>query len=106
MDLAGRLSNQAFRRTIHVHACDPDNRLVARSLETRWEEKLRELKDAEAQLAEHATPAPEPSREQIEALARDLPALWAANSTSDKNNEPQAVTIQVARGAGHRGGVW
>ena len=32
-------------------------------------------------------PSSEPSREQIEALARDLPALWAANSTSDKDRK-------------------
>jgi DNA invertase Pin-like site-specific DNA recombinase len=53
----------------------------------RYETKLRELRDAEAELAEHATPAPEPSREQIEALAHDLPALWAANSTSHKDRK-------------------
>src|SRR5205807_5585295 len=57
------------------------------SLETRWEHKLRELADAEAELAEHATPTPEPSREQLEALARDLPALWAADSTSKQDRK-------------------
>jgi hypothetical protein len=65
----------------------PDNRLVARSLENRWEEKLRELKDAEAELAEHVVPSSEPSREQLEALARDLPKLWAANSTADRDRK-------------------
>ena len=60
------------------HACEPENRLVARSLETRWEQKLRELADSEAELADQTAPAPEPSREQIEQLARDLPKLWAA----------------------------
>jgi excisionase family DNA binding protein len=69
------------------HACEPDNRLVARSLEDRWEEKLRELKDAEAELAEHVVPSCEPSREQIEALARDLPALWAANTTAQRDRK-------------------
>ncbi len=69
------------------HACEPDNRLVARTLKTRWETKLRELRDAEAERTAQATPAPEPSREQIEALAHDLPALWAANSTSHKDRK-------------------
>jgi DNA invertase Pin-like site-specific DNA recombinase len=82
-----RARYDAVRAERAFHACEPENRLVARTLETRWEEKLRELKDAEAELAEHTTPAPEPSREQIEALARDLPALWAANSTSDKDRK-------------------
>ena len=61
--------------------------MVARSLESRWEEKLRELKDAEAELAEHVVPAVEPSREQLEALARDLPALWAAESTARRDRK-------------------
>ena len=82
-----RARYEAVRAERAFHACEPDNRLVARTLETRWEAKLRELRDAEAELAEQATPAPEPSREQIEALAHDLPALWAANSTSDKDRK-------------------
>ncbi len=82
-----RARYEAVRAERAFHACEPDNRLVARSLETRWEQKLRELAEAEAELAGHAAPAPEPSREQIEALARDLPALWAADSTSDKDRK-------------------
>jgi excisionase family DNA binding protein len=77
----------AVRAERAFHACDPENRLVARSLEDRWEQKLRELQDAEAELAEHAVAAPDPSREQIEALARDLPALWAAHTTSDRDRK-------------------
>jgi hypothetical protein len=82
-----RAHYEAIRAERAFHACEPDNRLVARTLETRWETKLRELKDAEAELAEHVVPSSEPSREQIEALAHDLPALWAANSTSDKDRK-------------------
>ncbi len=82
-----RARYDAARAERAFHQCDPDNRLVARSLEGRWEEKLRELKDAEACLAEQAAPVAEPSREQIEALARDLPALWAADSTSEKDRK-------------------
>ncbi|MGO9905426.1 MAG: hypothetical protein ACLP4R_18820 [Solirubrobacteraceae bacterium] len=78
---------EAIRAERAFHACEPDNRLVARSLEERWEQKLRELKDAEAELAEHVVPASDPSREQIEALARDLPALWVANSTAQRDRK-------------------
>ena len=56
-----RARYEAVRAERAFHACEPDNRLVARTLETRWEAKLRELRDAEAELAEQATPAPEPS---------------------------------------------
>ena len=82
-----RARYEAIRAERAFHACEPENRLVARSLETRWEDKLRELNNAEAELAEHAAPAPEPSREQIEALARDLPTLWAAKTTTDKDRK-------------------
>jgi excisionase family DNA binding protein len=82
-----RARYEAARAERAFHQCDPENRLVARSLENRWEQTLRELKDAEAELAEHTTPTVEPSREQIEALARDLPALWAANSTTEKDRK-------------------
>jgi DNA invertase Pin-like site-specific DNA recombinase len=82
-----RARYEAIRAERAFHQCEPDNRLVARSLEDRWEEKLRELKDAEAQLAEHVVPSSEPSREQLEALARDLPALWAAKTTADKDRK-------------------
>ena len=82
-----RARYDAIRAERAFHACEPDNRLVARSLENRWEEKLRELKDAEAQLAEHVVPSSEPSREQLEALARDLPALWAAKTTAQRDRK-------------------
>ncbi len=82
-----RARYEAVRAERAFHACEPDNRLVARSLEDRWEQKLRELKDAEAELAERTVQAPEPSREQLEALARDLPALWAAKTTADRDRK-------------------
>jgi excisionase family DNA binding protein len=82
-----RARYDAARADRAFHACEPENRLVARSLETRWEHKLRELADAETELAEQTAPAPEPSREQLEALARDVPALWAADSTSEKDRK-------------------
>jgi hypothetical protein len=82
-----RARYEAVRAERAFHGCEPDNRLVARTLENRWEEKLRELKDAEAELAEHVVPAVEPSREQLEALARDLPRLWAATSTAHRDRK-------------------
>jgi excisionase family DNA binding protein len=82
-----RARYDAARAERAFHACEPENRLVARSLETRWEHKLHGLQDAEAELAEHATAAVEASREQLEALARDVPARWAANSTTEKDRK-------------------
>jgi hypothetical protein len=78
---------EAARAERAFHQCEPENRLVARSLETRWETKLRELADAEAELAEQAVPGPEPAREEIEALAANVPALWTAETTSDRDRK-------------------
>ncbi len=82
-----RARYDAARAERAFHACEPENRLVARSLESRWEQKLREQTEAEAELAEQTALAPEPSRAQIEQLARDVPALWAAESTSEKDRK-------------------
>lgn len=90
-----RARYEAIRAERAFHACEPENRLVARSLETRWEHKLQELNEAEAELAEQTKPAPEPSREHLEALARDLPKLWTADSTQDRDRKRLLRTIIV-----------
>ena len=67
-------------------AVDPDNRLVARSLEKEWNEKLAEVDKLER---EHQL-VPKPAalllttaqREQIRRLAHDLPAIWHASTTT------------------------
>jgi DNA invertase Pin-like site-specific DNA recombinase len=82
-----RARYEAIRAERAFHACEPENRLVARSLETRWEQKLSELAEAEGELAEQTNPAPEPSREQLEALACNLPKLWAADSTAERDRK-------------------
>ena len=48
----------ASRAERRYRAVDPDNRLVARGLETEWEHALRELADAEAELARRETARP------------------------------------------------
>ncbi len=68
-------------------AVDPENRLVARSLERDWNEKLTEVDRLEREYQTLPTQAallltPE-QREQIRALAHDLPALWHASTTTD-----------------------
>jgi DNA invertase Pin-like site-specific DNA recombinase len=82
-----RARYEAARAERAFHHCDPDNRLVARSLEQRWEEKLQELLAAQRELACEPAESPMPTREQIEALARDLPRLWAASTTAAKDRK-------------------
>lgn len=67
-------------------AVDPDNRLVARSLEQDWNAKLAEVEQLEREYAEVPAIAQQPlgaaEREKILALAQDLPALWQAPTTT------------------------
>jgi DNA invertase Pin-like site-specific DNA recombinase len=84
---AERARYEAARAERAFHHCDPDNRLVARSLEQRWEAQLKELAEAERELACDTRKSPMPPREEIEALAQDLPRLWAAPTTSAKDRK-------------------
>ena len=75
-------------------ACEPENRLVARSLESRWEAKLAAVAEAEAALAVTNAAVPSlPPRAELEALATDLPALWAASTTSAKDRKRLLRTL-------------
>jgi excisionase family DNA binding protein len=82
-----RARYDAARAERAFHQCDPDNRLVARTLEKRWEAKLHELADAEAELARQAAEPAPPARADIQALAHDLPRLWAAPTTSHRDRK-------------------
>ena len=63
-------------------AVDPDNRLVAAELETRWNERLTIVRDLEAELEELTTSlATEPTpadRERLMMLGADLQKAWTS----------------------------
>jgi DNA invertase Pin-like site-specific DNA recombinase len=89
-----RARYEAARAECAFHHCEPENRLVARSLEHRWEEKLSALADAEAAWVtadREATPLP--PRAELEALASDLRRLWDAPSTSHKDRKRLLRTL-------------
>jgi DNA invertase Pin-like site-specific DNA recombinase len=66
-------------------AVDPDNRVVARTLENEWERCLCELAEVRADYdrakREHRVELTEHDRQRIRALARDLPRVWKAPTT-------------------------
>jgi hypothetical protein len=67
-------------------AVEPENRLVARSLECDWNEKLAEVErlEKERTTLSRRSPAqmsPE-ERERILALTQDIPAVWNATTTT------------------------
>jgi hypothetical protein len=87
----------AVRAERRYRAVDPDNRLVARGLEREWETALRELADAEAELARrhaaHPKPLTEQDKQAILALGGDLGAVWDARTTTDKDRKQLLRTL-------------
>jgi DNA invertase Pin-like site-specific DNA recombinase len=75
-------------------AVDPDHRLVARELERRWDEALRADEQLQAECARFQRDCPTQllphEREQILALASDLPALWHAETTTPEDRQTVA----------------
>ena len=70
---------------------DPSNRLVANTLERRWNETLLHLQDLKKQAAEFQRKearvfTPE-QKAKVLALARDFPRLWHAPSTQAKDRK-------------------
>lgn len=92
-----RARYEAQRAERRYRAVDPDNRLVARGLEAEWERCLRELHAAEADLARrqsekaHLVSADE--RAQILALGKDIPRVWSAPSTTDRDRKELLHTL-------------
>ena len=88
---------EATRAERRYRAVDPENRLVARGLETDWDTALRALADAQAELTrrQHSRPTAltEPERAQVLALGDDLEAVWSAPTTSDKDRKQLLRTL-------------
>lgn len=78
-------------------AVDPDRRLVAAELESRWNTALQKMKALEDRLREFddAGKAPAiPDKEILVSLAQDLPAMWNAPGT-DAGLKQRIVRILV-----------
>lgn len=88
-------------------AVDPDNRLVARGLEAQWEQRLRELSHATAEMERRQQQAPrglsDTKRQDLLALGRDVRLVWSAPTTTDRDRKEllrtllEDVTIVVER---------
>jgi hypothetical protein len=80
-----RAAYEADRAERRYQAVEPENRLVARTLERQWEEALRARRDLMEEYDRFSTEQPlrltEDQRGRILALSRDLPALWHAPET-------------------------
>jgi excisionase family DNA binding protein len=89
-----RARYEAERAERAFHACEPENRLVARSLESRWEQRLAALAEAEKALDEtQAALPPLPSRRELEALTADMATLWHAPTTAARDRKRLLRTL-------------
>jgi hypothetical protein len=77
-----RAAQDEARAARQYNAVEPENRLVARTLERKWEEALLARRSLEEEYARFRRDRPHrptaAERAEIEALARDLPAVWHA----------------------------
>src|SRR3954470_7995145 len=75
-------------------AAEPENRLVVRTLEARWETRLAALAEAETALqALHNAAPPLPARADLQALTGDLPRLWHAATTTARDRKRLLRTL-------------
>jgi predicted DNA-binding transcriptional regulator AlpA len=92
-----RADYEAQRAERRYRAVDSDNRLVARGLETQWEQCLRALKQARSELAQREQCRPRAlsadERARVMGLGRDLPRLWRAPSTSLRDQKEMLRTL-------------
>ena len=81
-----RARYEAERAARQYQACEPENRLVGRELERRWEEALKSQRQVEDEFERWQRTAPgrlSPEDERaIRSLAADLPAVWRAATTT------------------------
>jgi excisionase family DNA binding protein len=88
---------EADRAHRQYDACEPENRLVARTLEGRLESALGELESERRKLAELDSRRPQPltpaERQALGRIATDLPRLWVAETTTDRDRKELLRTL-------------
>jgi hypothetical protein len=81
---------EAKRADRQFHAVEPENRVVARELERRWNDKLQEL-DAVRQKAESAwekiAPLSEEEMTRARQLAKNIDEVWSSATTTNRDRK-------------------
>jgi hypothetical protein len=92
-----RAQYEAEQARVRFMRVDPNNRLVADTLETLWNDKLRQLEQAredyEKQRESGQRTITQQQRAQILALAEDFPRLWKDPGTTDRDRKRMARLI-------------
>jgi len=94
VERAGYEAQRAERRYRMV---EPENRLVARGLETEWENRLRDLAKAEEELKtrelQHPKPLGPEQLNRLHILGADLRQVWDAPTTTDRDRKELLRTL-------------
>jgi DNA invertase Pin-like site-specific DNA recombinase len=90
---------------------EPENRLVARTLEADWEHRLSDFSSAQAELAQRQTQFPgrltDQQRKRIHSLGEDLMRVWEAPTTTYRDRKEllrtllEEVNIKIEQGRPH-----
>jgi DNA invertase Pin-like site-specific DNA recombinase len=92
-----RTRYEAERAERRYRSVEPENRLVARGLETEWENRLRDLAGAEMELRRRERQRPGAfSPEELKALQRlgcDVRQVWTAMTTTDRDRKELLRTL-------------
>jgi hypothetical protein len=89
-----RAQYEADRARLRYMRVDPNNRLVADTLEAQWNEKLRLLAEVKAQCEQQqrldSVQLSDEQKAQVRALASDFPRLWRDPQTPDRDRKRMA----------------
>jgi DNA invertase Pin-like site-specific DNA recombinase/predicted DNA-binding transcriptional regulator AlpA len=106
-----RARYEAERAERRYRAVEPENRLVARGLETEWENRLRELAAAETELHRREQQRPgslTPEQlKRLQMLGSDIDQVWDATTTTDRDRKEllrtllEEVSLNLKRAEGH-----
>lgn len=92
-----RARYEAERAERRYRAVEPENRLVARGLESEWENRLRDLATAESELRRRERQRPSAiTPEQLKAiqmLGSDIRQVWMATTTTDRDRKELLRTL-------------
>jgi DNA invertase Pin-like site-specific DNA recombinase len=95
-----RAQYEVSRAERQYHAVEPENRLVVRTLEARWEVALKKQRELEEEhhrfLAKLPATLSAGDRERIQALSQNVPSLWNAAGTTAADRK-QIIRCLVER---------
>jgi DNA invertase Pin-like site-specific DNA recombinase/predicted DNA-binding transcriptional regulator AlpA len=92
-----RARYQAERAERQYRTVEPENRLVARGLETEWENRLRDLAAAEVELRRREQQRPNPlgpeQLKRIHIIGSDIRKIWTAPTITDRDRKELLRTL-------------